>query len=325
MLYRLRMVCMEGDYHSLVNIRLPLEAYQFKKSLRRIMRKNARRFRVEIGHAHLTKEKERLYQQHRHRFRGFVFDSLLAFLKADVREDIFDTYEVCVYDGDRLVAVSFFDMGQLSIASLIGLFVQDEAYKAHSLGIYTMLLEVDYAMACGKRFYYPGYVLDRDSELDYKLRLGDYEFYDWKGHWRPMNRFRQDLLPAYRLHQRMNRMKEALRSRGIPYKQWLYPLFSLSYLENLEEELVKSVVFIACFPRNTENPLIIEYALREEAYLLSRVATREEYLAMIETSVSEEFSDPDTYWMGVLAYEQHYPILEDASQMADMVLDMHGT
>ena len=43
------------------------------------------------------------------------------YLSAGFAGTVFDTREVCVYDGDRLIAVSYFDLGEQSMASLLGL------------------------------------------------------------------------------------------------------------------------------------------------------------------------------------------------------------
>ncbi|RMG27818.1 MAG: hypothetical protein D6730_06390 [Bacteroidetes bacterium] len=324
MLYRLKLVCMEGDFHSPVNIRLKLGHYHFKKRLRKIMRRNESRFRVEIGRASINQHKERLYQQQKHRFRGFVFESLLQFLQLDAYQQIFDTYEVCVYEGSRLVALSYFDMGQHSIASLIGLFDQAPAYKKYSLGLYTMLVEIDYALACGKRYYYPGYVLDRESEFVIKLRLGDFEFYNWKGRWRPMEKFREEPLLRHLLQDKISALKACLRQKGIPYKQWLYPFFSIGYLEHHASQLVRSVVFISCFPASKHQNIIIEYNVEEEIYQMSKVAPVPNYDELIETAISVDFLDPEVYWPEVLGYECSLYRHAQAEKMAESVLAMYN-
>ena len=55
-----------------------------------------------------------------------------------------DTREVKIYDGDKLAAFSFFDKGQRSMYSKQGIY--DPAYHQFSLGFFTMLVEIQYAL-----------------------------------------------------------------------------------------------------------------------------------------------------------------------------------
>ena len=150
-------VCFEGELYATVQVRSRLVGHRFGRSLRRLERRNDARFRVEIGAARCDADRERLYQACKPRFAGFVFENLSEMLEADPVMSLFDTREVAVYEGARLVAVSYFDVGDQSLASLLGLY--DPALSRHSLGIYTMVLEIAYALENGLEHYYPGYVL----------------------------------------------------------------------------------------------------------------------------------------------------------------------
>jgi len=59
----------------------------------------------------------------------------------------------------------------------------DPQITTRSLGIYTMLLTIDYAAKNGKAFYYPGYAYEGNSFYDYKKRFSALESFDWKGNW----------------------------------------------------------------------------------------------------------------------------------------------
>ena len=54
---------------------------------------------------------------------------------------LFDTREVSVWSQDRLIAFSWYDLGERSVQSLIG--VYDPAFSKHSLGLYTLLLQME--------------------------------------------------------------------------------------------------------------------------------------------------------------------------------------
>ena len=131
MLFRSRMLCMDGNLFDVVNIRLGLKDYMFPKKYEKLLLKNQNKFTFSINKASITKRKEKLYQEHKLRFKGFVYENLKQFLYSDTFSSVFETYEIEVYDKDRLVAFSYFDRGNQSIASLLG--VYDEDYSKYSL------------------------------------------------------------------------------------------------------------------------------------------------------------------------------------------------
>ena len=64
--------------------------------------------------------------------------------------------------------------------------------SARSLGLFTMLKEVEFAASRGKKFYYHGYAYEGESYYDYKKRFSGLESYDWITRWTSM---RQDNAP----------------------------------------------------------------------------------------------------------------------------------
>ena len=108
MLFRSKLICLDDEVFSLVYLRLNLTDYHRSKSLRKLFSKNNRLFRHQIRKASVNEAKQRLYNAHKQRFQGFVFNSLEHYFLGDSVNSVFDTYEICVYEGDKLVAVSFF-------------------------------------------------------------------------------------------------------------------------------------------------------------------------------------------------------------------------
>ena len=129
MLYKMDFCALTSRLFSVVNIRMNLDHHMVLSRQRKIMRRVESRFTVTYGHAQPNANKEALYQQHKSRFKGFIHNTLTDYLSAGFAGTVFDTREVCVYDGDRLIAVSYFDLGEQSMASLLGLY--DEAYAKH--------------------------------------------------------------------------------------------------------------------------------------------------------------------------------------------------
>ncbi len=119
MLFRSKIICLDNTIFSLVYLRLPLTDYRFSKSLRKLYKRNQPLFRHEIRKAFVCSEKQAMYHAHKDRFQGFVFDSLEHYFLGDALKSVFDTYEICIYEDDKLVAVSFFDVGDDRIAKLL--------------------------------------------------------------------------------------------------------------------------------------------------------------------------------------------------------------
>jgi arginyl-tRNA--protein-N-Asp/Glu arginylyltransferase len=83
---------------------------------------------------------------------------------------IYSTRLISVYDHQQLIAGGCFDIGQKAAASILHYF--DPAYARFSLGRYLMLLTVDFLRNTEVQYYYPGYVVEGDPKMNYKLFLG---------------------------------------------------------------------------------------------------------------------------------------------------------
>ena len=170
-------------------LRKPLDNSGFKKSHRKLIRKIENQFRITIQQAEITEEKEKLYEIHKLRFNGPVAISLQEALLDNSPHNIYNTWEINIFDGERLIAASFFDLGETSAASIKGIFHPD--YEKYSLGFYTMLKEIEFLQAEGFEYYYPGYFVVDYPKFDYKLRIGNLEFLDTSDmSWNPMEDIR---------------------------------------------------------------------------------------------------------------------------------------
>ncbi len=324
LLFRTSLICLEEDVYSVINIRLLLEDFAFKKRLRKIANRNAKKFQYSIGKPHITEAKERLYQQHKSRFKGFVLESLETFLYAnDFGPSVFDTYEISVYDGDKLVAVSYFDLGKESMASILGLY--DKDYEKYSPGTYTMLLEVEEALRRGVKYYYPGYILDGNSIFDYKLRLGTYQFYNWKGRWQSFSNYQGEDLDANRLKVGVETMAKALDANNIPYERLLYPYFSAGHLNLFEFDLLKSPLFISCYPsEELNNFMAVEYDFKQNVYKVSFVRPNFQLRQMYFDTpfYHQETPSQSVYAKEILEYTQQVWIVDDPNLLAERIAEV---
>jgi arginine-tRNA-protein transferase len=170
----------ESEIRRVVPLRIRLADFKFSKSQRRVFNKN-KDLETVIRPVEIDAEKESLFERHKRRFKSGVPDSLSDFLSDEPARVPCEALEVCVFEKGKLLAASFLDIGKESVSSVYGIF---EPLKAkRSLGILTMLLEIQYARERGKKFYYSGYAYEGNSYYDYKKRFSALERFDWDGNW----------------------------------------------------------------------------------------------------------------------------------------------
>ncbi len=126
-------------------------------------------------------EKHELFERHKMRFNHGIPESIYNFLDPDAANIPCQSMEVCIYNKNKLLAVSFLDIGEKSVSSIYAMFELSESKR--SLGIFTMLAEIHYAVENKKTFYYQGYAYEGDSFYDYKKCFNALERYDWFGNW----------------------------------------------------------------------------------------------------------------------------------------------
>ena len=228
-MFRSELMCVDDEIWTPVNIRLDLEGFSLRKSQRKVLNRCHSVFRTTIGPLQITEEKEALYRGFKNRFKGFVHDSLGLFLNEGTPTIDVEAWEFCVWDKDRLIAFSLLDRTANAAASLLCVYHPD--YKRWSLGYCTMLLEALWARDMGLRWFYPGYVFDRPSLFDYKLRLGPMRYRTPRGRWAAWSHYNSSETVAFQLLEATCELEEALRRRLLPTDKFVYPLFSLAYLQ----------------------------------------------------------------------------------------------
>lgn len=178
-------VC-RGQMCRAIPLRIRLEGFQFSKSQRQLLRRNAA-LDVQYGPIHLTDEKIELFERHCLRFDHRRPMSVRSFLGPNAHREPVIGQEFCVYIGGQLAACSFFHLGQDGVSGTYCFF--SPAYHEYGLGNFTMLLEIIESQRLGKQYYYHGYCNDVPSGFDYKLNFNNLEALDWTtGLWNPQPR-----------------------------------------------------------------------------------------------------------------------------------------
>lgn len=185
--YRYNAAIMSGQLQHIVPLRTVLSQFKQSKSQRRVIRKNGD-LRMITKHASLDDEKWQMFEKHRLRFDEYIPTSLYNF----VSEKPASVPCLCVEFGvrdqdDRLLAVSFLDVGRTSVSSVFAMF--DPEFQDRRLGILTMLLEIYWAQKQGKEYYYSGYTTTGSSRYNYKKCFHGLEGYDFDTNkWNPFER-----------------------------------------------------------------------------------------------------------------------------------------
>jgi leucyl-tRNA---protein transferase len=174
-----------GGLRHVLPLRIVLDQFAPSRSQKRVIAKN-RDLRIVIRPSFIDDAKETLFYVHRERFDDNIPDSLYTFLSGEPATVPCTNHELCAYDGDRLLAVSFLDVGAASTSAVYAMF--DPAESPRSLGIFTMLEAIRYSRERGCRYYYPGYAYRESSIYDYKKKFTALESLDWDEGWRPFER-----------------------------------------------------------------------------------------------------------------------------------------
>ncbi len=166
----------DGGTQTITPLRLDLVSFTSSKSQRRILNRNAD-LRHEVVPARIDEELQGLFQRHKQRFTHNIPESLETFLGTDPAQGPCECSMVRVFESDRLVAASFLDVGQHAASSVYGVF--EPECSRRSLGIFTLLLEIQHCQQQGLRWLYPGYATHEPSAYDYKKQFRSTEFLDW--------------------------------------------------------------------------------------------------------------------------------------------------
>lgn len=296
-------LCFGEQFYSAIWVRLPLTQYQFRKGLRKLIQRNEFNFKVVFGKATLSREKERLYNRYRLAFPGVLASSLKEALLDGEESNIYDTREVMVYHNNQLIACSFFDIGSRSAASIIGMY--DPDYHKYSLGFFTMLMEIRYCIENNIPYYYPGYVVPGYPRFDYKLRIGEVEYYDLHTDaWIPISGLMASDIPLAKMHQQLSILQKGLEATGVSSKLLHYPLFEANLFSFWRAQYFDYPILLHCYPETTGNFfLIITYDIREQAYLLLKCSLFEDIQMLLNESYLMSL-DQTKYFAELLVVDQ---------------------
>ena len=186
--FRYRAALHDGKTFTVLPLRIDLQRFDLTRSLKRVLAKN-QDIRTLIRSAFVDEVKEALFLKHRLRFKENIPSSLDDFLSPYPDSVPCLNLELCLYLGDRLVGVTFLDVGETATSAVYAIF--DPAEMRRSLGIMMMLQSIQLSRERECRYYYPGYAYREPFAYDYKKRFAGLEYLDWAAGWKPYSRERE--------------------------------------------------------------------------------------------------------------------------------------
>lgn len=163
-----RPIC--SDCHACESLKIDVEGYEYRKSERRILRKN-NDLTTLIRQPTLTREHMELFEKYhlyKHHTRSWDEPKIdprnyhASFVHG--HQDF--GYEILYFEGERLIAVDLVDILDNGISALYCYY--DPDYPKRSLGKYTLLMQIELARKLDLKWIYLGYYVKECQSLAYK-------------------------------------------------------------------------------------------------------------------------------------------------------------
>ena len=249
----------KNHFYSAIWLRIRLADFTRDKTHEKLLKKN-NPFRVEIQPATITAEKEALFSTYRKSISFEASASIRSLLFGKVNHSIYNTQEINLFDGDKLIASGFFDLGKKSAAGISSFY--DPAYKKYTLGKYLIYLKIDYCKKISLQYFYPGYFVPGYSLFDYKLEIGKpaLQYLEFtSSNWKSVDDFSKALSPLQIMIDKLQSLQDLLAKNGIESKLLRYEFFDANLIPELEGiVLFDFPIFLSCTGLSEENPIVFD-------------------------------------------------------------------
>ena len=206
--------------------RLPLAGYAPGKRVRKLLRRNARDLRYEVHPARAEAAEEAVFARYSASKTYDLHGEAADYLRHNP-DSPFDTWQVSVYAGERLVAFSYFDLGRYAAQSVCGFYLPEA--ERYSPGLYTLVLEAEYCRDRGMHYHYAGYIVPGNDIFEYKRRVGPLEaFDDLLRVWYPIEKLNEEALPDAQQRMALLAYDELMDEVGLGYTVRMRPQYFVS-------------------------------------------------------------------------------------------------
>lgn len=298
----------KDDLLSTIWLRADLEAYEQDRTHTQLIKRNGA-FVSAIRPAEITPEKENLFARYRASLTFPVAESLrhLLFGNETVTDrSIYNTWEVTLRDGDKLIACGFFDLGAASAQGIVSFY--DPQYKKFSLGKYVIYSKIQYCKNLGLKYFYPGYFVPGNPNFDYKLMVARevLQFLCLHTHsWRSVSDFTEADVPVRSMRMNLIVLKTLLEEAGIESRVMNYEFFDAGLIPQMQRTGLFDFPVFLHLGGNTDEPvnLVVVFDVRDRAFhlLLCQPVWKPDrinpdtgfYSAYFLKPVQEIYSSPD--------------------------------
>ena len=313
----------EGIPNSTIRTRLSLDNHILSKSSRKLLAKNNRKFTHVLVPLELTKEVTDLYAIYKEEcFKGNLNGELHEWLDGSKDNQIFNSWICKIYDEDRLVAASFVDLGHESMASIMGIYHPD--YKKYSMGIYSMLVEVEYAKKRELAYYYPGYILSASPRFEYKKKVGNLAYKSFNSmKWKELEELDAENYFVEKSIAKLNKAKDGLDELHIDSELFAYPLFTWSTYP-VDASLLEQYFFLRIKVDLFDTlHIIVVYDVMQEGYVINLVNTIGE-----QSNTWQEFKNfypEEGNWLDTVLVQSASRLEKDVEALPVLIIGMLKT
>ena len=256
----------KNQLYSALWLRASLREFVPSKAQQKIARLNEK-FRVEIQKASITPEKEMLFATYKLKVPFEASASLQQLLYGKNDTNIYNTYEVLLYDGDKLIGVGYFDVGIASAEGISSFY--DPAYKKFSLGKYLIFLKMSYCKSLRLRYFYPGYFVPGYRAFDYKLELSNsIEYFQLHtARWIDIQNFSPGKTPLAHMVEKLKSLQDYVAHCGLKTNLLQYEFFDANLIPDLKGmDLFDFPVFLNLELLGVRDPRLVVFDVRDDQY-----------------------------------------------------------
>lgn len=162
--------------YSVIPLRIVIPDLQLNKKQKKCLRINEDLY-CSITPTIITSEYVDLFDVHKKKFSFSAPESLFDLFSETPAVTPCKNLTLSVRQEGTLVAASFFDVLPGSISSVYAMYNLDHSKR--SLGLFTLLKEIEYARIMQKKYLYHGYASVESSFYDYKKKFTGLEYLSW--------------------------------------------------------------------------------------------------------------------------------------------------
>jgi arginyl-tRNA--protein-N-Asp/Glu arginylyltransferase len=258
----------KGTFYNALWLRIKLDEHTPGNSQVRLLKQNDK-FRYEIAPFELTDEKESLYAKYKSSIAFEPSSSLHQLMYGSALHNIYNSFNINLYDGAKLIGSGIFDVGEKSAAGITSFY--DPAYKKYSLGKYLIFLKIQFCKSKGFEFFYPGYFVPGYKFFNYKLDLSKNAMYYLdvrQNKWMHIHRSVTHTLLLESMKAHLQLLLGELQALGIDALTLQYEYFDANILIHTDHVFLDFPVFLSYQESHDSIFTIVVFDVREEVFHL---------------------------------------------------------